>query len=343
VTVLERDRDIASRPQGYAISLNKNGGPWAMERLGLTGTMRSSSRAWCALFFLLLPFPIAACGGDDSTPGTADASQMDAFFEPKGGRDGGTHHDPASGADAAASLDGPTDAGSPRIVIPATTGSALAEAVNLAGSATSVIGNVAITNGVGTVQISGQTVSALVYERQPFGAYTLYQTLAVSPDRIHVLWFYCLTNTLAFVYYEGTGGTAVLEQMATGTCADTNTMESQPVSFPAVDMPIPALVTGYTVTGASIEIPSGAPGWVNRGKTWTVLVFATVDCSMTCGPPGWWELHALLWDPAAPALAYGIFYLEVPGGPVVLDYLSPVLPTLGSSSSPNFIATYTHP
>src|SRR5262245_45566688 len=34
VTVFERDADIASRPQGYAISLNKKGGLWAMERLG---------------------------------------------------------------------------------------------------------------------------------------------------------------------------------------------------------------------------------------------------------------------------------------------------------------------
>ena len=32
VTILERDRDMASRPQGYGISLNRDGGLWACGR-----------------------------------------------------------------------------------------------------------------------------------------------------------------------------------------------------------------------------------------------------------------------------------------------------------------------
>src|SRR2546428_4904828 len=35
ITVLERDRGIASRPQGYGINLTQNGGLMALERLGV--------------------------------------------------------------------------------------------------------------------------------------------------------------------------------------------------------------------------------------------------------------------------------------------------------------------
>jgi 2-polyprenyl-6-methoxyphenol hydroxylase-like FAD-dependent oxidoreductase len=35
VTVLERDRDISAHPQGYGITLNKDGGLWALKHLGL--------------------------------------------------------------------------------------------------------------------------------------------------------------------------------------------------------------------------------------------------------------------------------------------------------------------
>jgi hypothetical protein len=235
----------------------------------------------------------------------------------------------------------------PPIVIPATRGLVSADTVTLSGSGTSDIGEVAITNGVGTVRIGGQDVPALVYERQPFGADTLYQTLAVSADRIHVLWFYCQAGGMTNAFYEGTDGTEVTNETASGTCADTLASASQPVSFPAVDMPTPPLVTGYTVTGPDLSIPSGAPGWVNMGSTWTVLVFEDVDCT-SCEAQGWYELHALLWDPGAPALLYGVFYLFSPGTPVGLDYLSPILPTLGTpyenaNDNAGFTATFTTP
>src|SRR5262249_48958543 len=135
------------------------------------------------------------------------------------------------------------------------------------GAGTSAIGQIAIANGVGSVRLGGKTVAAAAYERQPFGAYTLYQILAVSPDRIDVLWLYCNTGPLDSVYYEGPDGTAVTSEAATGTCTEAASADNEHVTFPALDMAQPPLLTGYTVSGAQVSIPSGMPGSVTLGST----------------------------------------------------------------------------
>lgn len=68
ITVLERDRDISSRPQGYGINLTQNGGLMALERLGLVDQAKAFAHINKGLRFhthrgtLLLTFPAEPSG-----------------------------------------------------------------------------------------------------------------------------------------------------------------------------------------------------------------------------------------------------------------------------------------
>jgi hypothetical protein len=181
------------------------------------------------------------------------------------------------------------------------------------GAGMSKIGAFNLSHGSGTVELGGKSVPAAVYLRQSFGMYSLYQTLAVESDRIWVLWFYCdmATQNLAGVYYEATDGTAVTFEGGTGTCMDANTTSTVAVHFPALDLMMPPLLSGFTMDGPNVKLDGAQPGSVTLGSgPLTVLVFNTVDCRTTCGSPGWTELHALLWDPVMARVCFGIFYLK---------------------------------
>jgi hypothetical protein len=207
------------------------------------------------------------------------------------------------------------------VTIPATEGSLqLGFGVSAEGAGSKAVGAIHIVDGAGTVVIDGKTLPAVVYERQPFAPWTLYQTLAVGPDRIDVVWLYCKDGVIDGVYYETTAGTPVTLVQSTGTCTESMTPTQPKVSFPEVVLPIPKLLTKYTVTGPKLSIPPGKPGTVQLATPMTVLAFNDVDCTQVCGSPGWRELHALLWDPAKERACFGIFYLLEPGQPVLLEY-----------------------
>jgi hypothetical protein len=202
------------------------------------------------------------------------------------------------------------------IVLPATDGtvSLAGSDISLAGAGTTRVGNIALTKGAGTVTLDGRSVPVAVYEKQDWSSqgYFLYQGLAVEPSRIWVVWFYCTTTggALSDVYFESTDGTAVTREAASGTCQDTGVSTAVPVHFPAIDLPLPSLVAGYTISGAAISLDGAMPGQVTLGGTsLELLVFDTVDCTLTCGTPGWTELHALLWDRAGQRACFAILYL----------------------------------
>jgi hypothetical protein len=184
---------------------------------------------------------------------------------------------------------------------------------SLAGAGTNLIGAIAIDHGAGTIELMGKKVPAAVYERQGFPGLRLYQTLAVEPDRLWVLWFYCkdTDGTLTGAYYEATDGTMVTYEVGSGVCTDPLATSSVHAVFPAVDLALPPLIDGYTVKGPDVVIDGAQPGMVRFGQTTlAVLVFNTVDCTVGCGTPGWTELHALLWDPVKARVCFGIFYLQ---------------------------------
>lgn len=222
------------------------------------------------------------------------------------------------------------DAGAPdRIRAAATNGAiSLPFTVDIAGAGSGVVGEVAIGGGTGTVVVKGAKLPALVYERQPFGEYVLYQALAVAADRWYVLWAYCRGPQLSYVYYEGTDGTAIAYEPASGTCAESESPSAPSIAFPALDMPIPPLLQGFEVTGPDVDIRDGAPGELRLGgPPLTVLPFDSVDCTQDCGTPGWREIHALLWDRKRERACFGIFYLFDQATPVLLTY-SLTLPDL---------------
>lgn len=220
-----------------------------------------------------------------------------------------------AGADAGTDATG--DASPSRISVGASTGSVTLDDsdFSVTGRGSTIVGAFTVTHGAGTIELNGATVPLAVYERQPFEAagYTLYQAIAVEPERLWVLWFYCdvSTNELDGVYYEATDGTPVLFERGTGTCVDTRQTSAVSVHLPAFAFEPPPVIDGYTVSGANVSIAPGVPGAVRLGGTnLTVYAFNTVNCRQDCGTPGWTELHALLWDPDRRRACFGIFYLS---------------------------------
>ncbi|MCA9625156.1 MAG: hypothetical protein KC731_39300, partial [Myxococcales bacterium] len=204
------------------------------------------------------------------------------------------------------------------------------------------VGAIDLTGGSGTVELGGVTYPAVVYERQLFGVWTLYQTFVVGPDRWYIVWAYCEGQDLAVMYFEGTDGTALDYEETVGSCAEGPGPVQASVSFPAVSMEQPALLEGFTVEGPEVSIHSGEPGMVNLGTPHVVLPFEQVDCTSGCGAPGWREIHAVLWDPAAARACFGIFYL-FDGDPEILLAYALTLPDLSDPAGVLALeATWSH-
>ncbi|MCC6647322.1 MAG: hypothetical protein IT374_17335 [Polyangiaceae bacterium] len=296
--------------------------------------MIRASLAW------LLPLLSLACGdgGPSSAPlapqgGAAGAAQAGAAGAPQGGA---TQGGAAGAAQAGAAGAGQAGAaGALPVLSAAATDSTvtLPFTVAITGVGTKKVGDISIVGDVGHVTVGGVSYPAVTYEHQawPEFGYELYQTLAVGPDRLYSLWFYCKGAALDWVYLEGTDGTKMTDEptAAGGTCALQQAPSSPAVKFPAVSFVAPPIVTGFEVHGAQIDLPSGEKGRLTLGPmTHDVFVFDTVDCTKDCGAQPWWELHALLWDEAQRRVCFSIFYL-FPGASQVSAQYSLSLPDLG--------------
>ena len=182
--------------------------------------------------------------------------------------------------------------------------------IDISGTGTT-ISKVDIRSRFGTVTLGGKPISALVYKGIPWNTYSLvlYQALAVEAHSWTVIWFYCTGRALTYVYWETTTSSKLNKEAMTGRCTSVSTLHTA-ISWPAGSMAAPAVVKGFSAHGTDIEINSAAAGHVVLAhKTWLVYPFTTVDCSKTCGTPGWYELHSILWDGETGETAYGIFYL----------------------------------
>ncbi len=215
--------------------------------------------------------------------------------------------------------------------------------IDISGSGTQV-SKVDIHSRFGAVTLGGHVMSALVYRDIPWNSYSLvlYQALAVEAHSWTVLWFYCTGASLTYIYWESSTSSRINREPMRGTCTTTGTTHAN-VSWPAGSMPAPAVVAGFNVHGLHIDISGAAPGHADlAGKTWWLYPYAFVDCSKTCGAPGWYELHSLLWDSATGESAYGIVYL-ITGQThrVQLEYALE-LPTLGRPANESFNADWSH-
>jgi hypothetical protein len=209
--------------------------------------------------------------------------------------------------------DGTTPAGFPAKLAVSATNQTIALPFDLmsTGTANAPLGSVAMTHDVGTVTELAGAAPAFVYMTQQFGMYTLYQGLGVTASSWDVFWLYCIPTNLTFVYDEGVGGAPLFGVPATGSCQSQAAPHDAMVSLPAFSITTPTPIAGYTVDGPDISIATTGVGTLTlAGRTLPLLVFQDVDCTTTCGSPGWYELHSIIWDEAAQTLLFTIIYLS---------------------------------
>ena len=97
---------------------------------------------------------------------------------------------------------------------------------------------------------------------------------------------------------------------ASGTCTVGAATVTEKLPLPAIDLPFPAAVKGYSIKGTDISLRTDGTGDVRTlGREWNLYPFNVVDCS-ECATPGWFELHSLMWNAAAKRVCFGIFYLD---------------------------------
>ena len=140
------------------------------------------------------------------------------------------------------------------------------------GHGESVIGAIAIMDGAGTIEINGKVRQAFTHEQQAWDIYnlTLYQTIAVDDTSWFVLWLYCNTqNQLQTVYYEGTDGTAMAYEAASGSCVGSKTPSTIAIDLPKTNLNV-QLAHGFVASAPGLKFGDGMPGTVLiGGKTLT--------------------------------------------------------------------------
>lgn len=259
--------------------------------------------------------------------------------------DGASQHDDGGGAR------GPSSGTRPDPVeIPASDGTvAFAPDVDVAGSGGRVVGDVDLSGAVGTVEVHGDELDAVVYRRIPWQSQTdrtLYATLAVSTTAIYPLWLYCDGTRLREIWVEGTDGTPLREETASGTYSDDGDVDAR-ASFPALSFAVPDPVPDYRIEGDGLAVGTG-DDYVTFPSTaldafadarFDVVAFESVDCTSRCGGSGWHELHAAIYHRERRRLAFGVFYLYPDDAPVSLSYVL-ALPTLATPGQQRYDADW---
>lgn len=267
--------------------------------------------ALCALWLI-------SCDDPDELAPDCDGAycqQADAGPDDIGPGDTGSDLDTDTSVDSDTTPDSEdSGAASQRIEIPAVqTTKTLAARVAIDGQGTDHVGAIDVEDSTGSVVIGQESLDVLVYQKIPWEAFgrTLYQTIAVSAEVLYVMWFYCDgSDDLREIWLEGIDGYELTWEQGTGSCSGLDDTHSVEVEFPAVDWPIPETLDRFEVMGQDLEIgPDTENSVLLEGVDYQVMVFDEVDCTTECGGDGWYELHALLWDPAAIRVYFGIFYL----------------------------------
>lgn len=183
---------------------------------------------------------------------------------------------------------------------------------NLEGSGTTYVGAFRLEQSVGTMEIAGRTLPAVVVAESAFTgeAILLHQIYALSDDGFFLVWTYCGAGMIDTAYIlDSRDGTGRFDA-ARGTCDELRRTSATPVRFPGAELPWPRVHTGFEVKGKSLQLHAGAPGAVlYGGSVQAVIPFAVIDCTQCAPNGGWYELHSILWSPSG-AATLGIFYLD---------------------------------
>ncbi len=181
----------------------------------------------------------------------------------------------------------------------------------IAGSGSGSLGTIAIDSNTGTTQLDGEIGQTALYNSVPFSGYTIFGSVVIAPDRWSIAYPYCMGSSLVDVYAETVGAGGFVLSPASGSCASVTSTAPTAVDLPGFTIATPAAFGSAVVHGAQIELDHGAGQIALAGVMKPAVVFNTVDCSTTCGTPGWYELHTLIWDETAQAATFVIIYLTV--------------------------------
>lgn len=207
---------------------------------------------------------------------------------------------------------------------------------------------VAITNNQGTVAFEGRgPFPAFIFSKisAPPGQPTLYSGLGIEDGTWFPFWLYCTDDgRLTWIDGEMTDRDLGVTVQVEGTCSTMMGSRTITVEVPAHSLRSIALTCGFDVVSTSgsplINLQSSRAGSIDfgQGDSVTVLPFHTVDCRTDCGSPGWYELHAVVWDSVEQTVGFNVFYLAGSG---VSESDGLVLPTLAQDIETFPNATWT--
>jgi hypothetical protein len=181
---------------------------------------------------------------------------------------------------------------------------------------------VSIVSNQGMVSYAGRgPFQAFLYERIggfPDANSITYGGLGVEPGTWFPFWLVCsIDGRLTQIQGEMTDRSIAVLADLDGTCTDQGVGAMHPVSLEANVLSPIALSCGFSVHGptpGSIDLEGSQNGSMTFfGDDSIALPFYTVDCRESCGTPGWYELHTMVWDQASQVVGFQIVYLDHTG------------------------------
>lgn len=179
------------------------------------------------------------------------------------------------------------------------------------------IGAVHISHGVGTMEVSCKTLRVAIRRKSSSSAVDYYYALAVARDRFYDIGFQCQDGRTTSVTYRGTDGTPDSTDSIVGSCGEALGTVSAIVQFPAIDMPVPHPVTGYTIDGAEISLASDGTGTV-------VLDSISNDLLVYSDWRGtnWAQLYVLIRDPSRTHLSDAVINMRSTGSIILFEAIT---------------------
>jgi hypothetical protein len=174
------------------------------------------------------------------------------------------------------------------------------------------VGEVRLSHGVGTIVLGCDELPVVVY--QAYGSedtpgLRLFRALAVDQDRLYPIYLACQDTEPGVIIPYQTDGTEVKSELMQGSCAEVTRPVRWSLQFPALDLPLPPLLTGYRIEGPSITLGGDGKGTMALGAT-SYAIFAF--------EAGYQSIHLLLADRAAKRVSYAELYFDEGGESVDL-------------------------
>lgn len=188
-------------------------------------------------------------------------------------------------------------------------------AVNAEARGSSRVNGIALSNGIGTFEINGQSVPSIAYYKTewPEIDYTIFHIASPQESTLNIEYIYCRGNSIEWIWHEDYHVPLEAEQ-ASGEFQSNGTYTASNPDLIRLKSPPPAesLVAGVDIDGQSISYHGDGPGWIKiDNNRYDLYPFEYVDCSEcnSSSDNGWLELHSIISDSYA-RFCFGILYLR---------------------------------